>query len=158
MAKDTKNTAPVMAQNQTAAPEGWEQEQTGFPPYWTPEEGATFRGTVIEFDPDTENDGGFPRFTLVSSGPLLCHQGPVDDQIEIMIKQGDRFNVSQYASLPLEEYLGFEVWAKAVSKRPISGGKSVWVFDLRVAPETKRLVAERQAKQLQAATTALAST
>jgi hypothetical protein len=112
---------------------------------------------VIGYDPDSENDGAFPRFTLISSTPLLCHQGSKEDRVEAPVSAGDRFNVSQYSSMPLQEYMGCEVWVKALSKRPIDGGKTLWMFELRVSPETKRLVADRQAKQLAEATTAIGS-
>lgn len=150
-----KSTAPVTSVQATPAPEGWETEATGFPPYWTAEPGKTFKGRVIGFDPDEENDGAFPRFTILATAPITCHRGPKDDMTEAQVNAGELFNVSQWSALPLENYMGFEVWVMAKQQRPIAGGKTVWDFDLRVAPETKRLVAERQAKLLLEANAAI---
>jgi len=149
------NTAPVMGANQIAIPEGWETEATGFPPYWTPVEGHAFKGKVVGFDPDTENDGEFPRYSILATSPVLCHRGPVEDQTEVQVNAGELFNVSAYVQLPLENYMGFEVLAIAKGQRPLKGGKSTWDFDLRCSPETSRLVRERQAKLLAEATAAL---
>jgi hypothetical protein len=158
MAKDkSTNTAPVTTTQATSAPEGWETEATGFPPYWTAEPGKTFKGRVIGYDPDEENDGAFPRFTILATAPVVCGRGPKDDMTEVQIAAGELFNVSQWVQLPLENYMGFEVWVMAKGQRPLAGGKTTWDFDLRVSPETKRLVAERQAKMLAEANAAIPS-
>ena len=145
----TTNTVPeVMAQNQIAIPEGWETEVTGFPPYWVPVAGTCFKGKVVGFDPDEENDGAFPRFSLIATAPIMCLRGPVDDRVMVQVAAGEMFNVSQWVQLPLENYMGFEVLVIAKGERPLKGGKSTWDFDLRTSPETSRLVKERQAKLL----------
>jgi hypothetical protein len=154
MADKKTNPAPVTSTLATAAPEGWEQEVTGFPPYWMPEEGKTFRGKVISVD---REDPDFTRFTILATAPVTCHRGPKDDQTEINVKAGELFNVSEYVQLPLDNYMGFEIWAMAKSERPLKGGKSTWDFELRVSPETKRLVAERMAKLLAEANAAIPS-
>lgn len=159
MAKETtKNPAPVTTTIATAAPEGWETEATGFPPYWSPEEGKTFKGKIMAYDGDEENDGAFPRFTVLATSPANCARGPANDQTEVKVNAGELFNLSAYVQLPLENYMGYEVWVMAKNQRPLSGGRTTWDFDLRVSPETKRLVAERQAKLLEAAALAIPST
>jgi len=155
MTEKTKSTAPVTNKNMTPAPEGWETEATGFPPYWSPVEGKTFKGKVIGYDSDEENDGAFPRFTILATSPASCARGPADDQTEVNVNAGELFNISQYVQLPLENYMGCEVWVMAKGQRPLSGGRTTWDFDLRVSPATKQLVAERQAKLLEAASAAI---
>src|SRR5216684_9323953 len=105
MAEKTKNTGLVTMKNATPAPEGWEVAPTGFPPYWSPEEGKTFKGKVIGYDGDEENDGAFPRFTILATSPILCARGPKDDQTDVNVNSGELFNVSQYTQLPLENYM-----------------------------------------------------
>jgi len=157
MAKPKEETKNVMTQNQIATPDGWETEQTGFPPYWSPEEGKMFKGKVIGYDPDTENDGAFPRFTILATAPAQCARGPADDQVEALVNSGELFNVSSYVQLPLENYMGFEVLVKAKTQRDIKQGRTTWDFELRCSPDTKRLVADRQAKLLAEANAALPS-
>jgi len=147
-----QNTAPVTSNMATPAPEGWETEATGFPPYWQPEEGKTFKGRVLSVD---RNEPDFVRFSILATSPVKCARGPSDDQTEVNVNPGDLFNVSEYVQLPLENYMGFEVWVQAKGERPLKGGKTTWDFDLRCAPETKRIVAERQAKLLAEANAAI---
>ena len=158
MAEKTKNTAPVTSKQEIAVPEGWEKEATGFPPYWSPEPGKMFKGRVISFDRDEENDGAFPRFTILATSPAQCARGPADDQVEVQVNAGELFNVSSYVQLPLENYLGCEVLVRAKDQRPLAGGRTTWDFDLMCSPETKRLVAERQAKLLAEANAAIPTT
>jgi hypothetical protein len=151
--KDDKAGAPeVMNAGQTAVPEGFEQQQTGFPPYWGPEHGKTFRGVVIERD---DRDPEFMRFLLKATAPVACAQGPAEDQTEVQVKAGEFFTCSAYAALPLDRYVGCEVFVQAKQKRDIKGGKEVWDFALFCSAETARLVADRQAKMLAEAQAAI---
>lgn len=135
--KSPKATAGTPA-NVSQAPEGWVDEQTGFPPYWTPVEGASFRGTVMARD---DRDPKFNRYVISSSTPLECAQGPAEDAEPVHVLPGDMFSLSTYAALPLDDYMGFEVFVTAVNKRKIQGGsQDLWIFKLKVSPDTKAKV------------------
>ena len=58
-------------------PEGWVEEQTGFPPYWSPDEkGAFFIGIPLMKDEgfregDAENPSDFVRYAIRATQPVL---------------------------------------------------------------------------------------
>lgn len=135
------------------------KEQIAFPPYWNPSEGAK-----IYFIPRMRDnaDPEFPRYVCQALMDMQCHQGPVDDQEEVLVKKNDHFTLSTYAALPLEIYFGTAVLVTVVKKRKIQGGKrDLWLFELMVSPEDrvlldkKRVAMELEAKK--AAAAALAS-
>src|ERR1051325_10393128 len=144
MAKDTGTTKGTPA-NVDTPPAGWVDEQTGFPPYWSPVEGASFRGTVMARD---NRDPDFHRYVIRSSTAIECAQGPADEAEPVQVAPGELFSLSTYAALPLDDYMGFEVFVTAKNKRKIQGGKQdLWVFKLMVSPDTKaKVLALRQAK------------
>jgi hypothetical protein len=135
---------------EVAAPNGWEEEQVGFAPYWTPEKGKTFLARVENFD---MRDPKFQRFICENKGKAMtCHTGPQDDQKEVTVKKGERFSLSAYAGLPLLDYMGCEVFVEVVGKRKIAGQPNpMWVFTIRVSPETKRMLAERRRRDARSA-------
>jgi hypothetical protein len=128
-----------------SAPQGWEDEQTGFPPYWNPEVGKTFRGVVLGLD---EKDPDFKRFALKATDQIMCAQGPADDAEQVIVKPGEFFTCSAYAALPLERYVGFEVFVMAKNKRDIKGGKELWEFKLMIHPDEKKKLVALEAKRL----------
>lgn len=148
------NPAPVTTNMATAAPEGWDDMPMGFPPYWQPEEGKTFRGKVLSVD---ASDPEFVRFTLVATAPVKCARGPADDQTDVNVAVGELFTCSSYVQLPLEHFMGLELWAMAMGERPLKGGKTTWDFKVKCSSETKALVEARKAKLLAEAEAAIPS-
>jgi hypothetical protein len=128
-----------------SAPQGWEDEQTGFPPYWNPEVGKAFRGVVLGLD---EKDPDFPRYAFKATDQVMCARGPADEAEKVIIKPGEFFSCSAYAALPLQRYIGFEVYVMAKNKRDIKGGKELWEFSLKIHPEEKKKLLALEAKRL----------
>lgn len=151
--------APVI---ENAAPEGWENEQIGFPPYWNPsmkldekgktipETGNSFLGIPIDLD---ERNPDFPRYVIEAIRPIICKKGPAEDAEEILVKPGEFFTCSNYAALPLKEYFGYEVWVAPSRKRKLAANeenpqkRDLWDFDLKVSPKTKLLLKQRRAQE-----------
>lgn len=141
--EEVKKTATTQAA--AAAPAGWEQEETGgFPPYWSPAPGKTFRGIVIARD---ARDPEFVRYIIKATAAIDCATGPADAQDVVHVAAGQQFTVSAYAALQLDDFAGVEVYVKAVGKREIKNGKQeLWTFEVFVSPETKKLLASRRAE------------
>ena len=133
--------------NTIAAPDGWEEEQISFPPYWNPAAiGNSFRGIPQGLD---NRDPDFPRFVLLATVPIKCEQGPRDDVEEVTVQPGELFTTSVYAALPLDRYIGWEVWVTVKDWIPDVGkGDGVWRFGLRMKPEDR---AKYHAQQLEEA-------
>lgn len=138
-------------------PEGWVEEQTGFPPYWSPDEkGAFFIGIPLMKDEgfregDAENPSDFVRYAIRATQPVECWKGKSESAEGVTVQPGEFFTCSAYASMRLERYFGYEVMVKAVEKVPHKAGRMLWKFRVFVAPETrKQLDAERsdRAKRL----------
>ncbi len=140
---------------------GWSRQQVGFPPYWSPQrEGQPFFGRVVALDTRQED---FYRYVVQATKfPMFCRLGPADDAEKILVQPGDFFTVSNYASLPLEEFFDIEVIVIATKKRKLPGNEAskgvkrdMWMWDVRVESEKeKQIIATRRAdkaKELMAA-------
>lgn len=127
---------------------GFEKEQIAFPPYWNPEIGKKIFFTPVMLD---EKDPNFPRFVCKAGMITNCLEGPSDNQKETTIKTGEYFTISQYASLPLQNYFGHPVLVEVMDLVKFKGEdgtpRTRWVFELRVAPETKRLLEAARVEQ-----------
>ena len=148
--------------NLNTAPEGWESEQIGFPPYWNPtmkedDKGKTIPGTGNSFlgmpiQRDSRNPD-FERYVIEASRDIMCKKGPAEDAEEILVRKGEFFTCSVYAALPLEEYFGYEVFVQPARKRKlaptpeINQKRDLWDFDLKVSPATKKLLKERRKQE-----------
>lgn len=165
MAKnDSGNKAPVLDPNNIPMPEGWENEQIGFPPYWNPtmqedDKGKTVAGTgnaflAIPIDKDERNPE-FKRYVLEAIHPIMCKKGPAEDAEEILVQVGEFFTCSVYAALPLEDYYGIPVYVRPVRKRKlaptaeINQKRDLWDFELKVSPADKKRLKERRAQEVQ---------
>lgn len=82
------------------------EENVGFDPYWEPADGARCYASVVGFD---VTDPQFIRINLIAEAPVRCFKGPKDEQEEITVQVGERFNMSLYAALRrnFQEYLGY---------------------------------------------------
>jgi hypothetical protein len=126
-------------------PEGWEEEQTGFPPYWNPGEGKSFRGIVIARD---VRDPDFVRYHIRSTQEdLECAIGPAVDAEPVKVTKGEIFTVSEYSSLPLSDLLGLEIMAVALKQVPTKkAGQSRWVWKLFLPKESRKALDTRRAE------------
>ena len=116
-----------------------------FPPYWTPAEGKAFIGNVVDVD---ARNPEFVRYTFLAAHDVVCHRGEVDDQEEIKVGPGERFSVSAYFSLPLDEYMGLgNVAILVTGKTKLKNGNTMWLWEVRLSPVQKaQLAGIRQAK------------
>jgi hypothetical protein len=78
---------------------------------------------------------------------IPCEQGKSDAQERMIVKCGEFFTMSEYASLPLERFFGLEVVGIVKGKRPIDGGKTLWSFRVMVDKDTKAILTDGR-KQL----------
>lgn len=140
---------------------GWSRQQVGFPPYWSPQrEGQPFFGRVVALDTRQED---FYRYVIQATKfPMFCRLGPADDAEKILVQPGDFFTVSNYASLPLEDFFDIEVIAIATKKRKLPGNEAskgvkrdLWMWDVRVESDKEKKIIEQRrsdkAKELMAA-------
>lgn len=161
-----KNPAPVTAGGikvgADGIPEGWENEQIGFPPYFNPtmkedEKGKTIPGTgnyflAIPIDLDERNPE-FKRYVLEAVQAIECKKGPADDAELITVQPGEFFTCSVYAALPLEDYFGYPIFVRPVRKRKLAANeenpqkRDLWDFELKVSPETKKLLKQRRQQE-----------
>lgn len=124
---------------------GLVSDQIGFPPYWNPSEGKKFYGRVVARD---ERDPDFIRYVIEAGVRHQCQEGPSDEARPVTVDRGQHFNVSVYASLPLENYFGETVLVTALRKRDIDGGKQVWIFDLKTTETGRSHAAQLRAAKL----------
>jgi len=129
----------------------WEDEQTGFPPYWAPGfDGDTmspgFIGRVIGIE-EAKSDTDFDRWIISPTyGSVVCKKGPADDADLIEVKPGEFFTMSSYSSLQLQPYVGHEIAVIPQRKRDIGKGRDLWDWRLKVSKETKARIIEQLEK------------
>jgi hypothetical protein len=116
------------------------QAGSTFAPYWTPEKGRRFFGEVVESD---YKNPAFVRYTLLSAMPkIVCHRGEKESQEEIVVGMGERFSVSAYFSLPLEEYIGLgPVLVTVTDKTKLANGNTMWIWDVKLTAKQKTMLA-----------------
>jgi hypothetical protein len=120
---------------------GFEEEQVGFPPYWTPQAGRALKIRVVSFD---QRDPTFPRWIVQATHNVACQSGPSDEAEPRMVKTGEFFSMSLYAGLPLQRYVGEEVIVKCKEERDLKGGHSFWVWSILCTPEVSKRSLARQ--------------
>jgi hypothetical protein len=125
---------------------GTEEEQIGFPPYWTPSEGRKLKVRVTALD---QRDPEFVRWIVQATHKVACQSGPADESEPRLVQAGEFFSMSMYAGLPLQRYIGEEVVITCKEERDIAGGKTFWVWSVKVTPEVKARVAARLAERAQ---------
>lgn len=120
-----------------------EEEQLGFPPYWSPVEKGSVVCVPCQLD---DGDPDFERWTMQAKETINCKRGPVDEAEEVTVGPDEFFSISNYAQLRLHQYIGHEILLTAVEKVKVKSG-SMWVFKLSVSKETKAaLNADRRAR------------
>ena len=135
------------AANKPVDTTGWSKEQIGFDPYWTPEEGKRFVGTLLMRD---ERDPAFVRYQFRAEMDVECQRGPAADGQMVHVAKGETFNISMYAALEktLDEYVNFSddtgtlVMVEIIVKVPVTtkNQPKCWQFDANVPPATKALL------------------
>lgn len=165
MAKDNGKNAPAADPNvphghaahagiKPIEAAGWEDEQTGFPPYWEPSDGGQFKGIVVGQD---MSDPEFIRYTVQATHPTACFRGSKneDRQEAVVVQPGENFTVSDYVQLKLHQYFGHEILVTVKDKQAISGGHTMWNMRLQVSPETKKKLNAARVEALKALPQAL---
>jgi hypothetical protein len=142
---EINNSGNSTPDSEYGIPEGFTDQQTGYPPYWNPSDGKVFLGTVLFRD---ARDEEFIRYVLRASRKMTCFEGEADNAQEVQVLPGQYFSVGEYAALPLEKYVGHEVMVIASGKRDIKGGKELWKFRLLCNDETTKLIAAKEQKML----------
>jgi len=150
---ETRGTVPSV--NMGKGPSGedmpdfdkWDQIQTGFAPYWNPEEGAFCYGEVVAKD---ARDPEFVRYLIKAHATTKCSRGPKDDNgvaaEVVIVKPGETFSFSSYHALAME--LDFQIHLRQTKNAIIpvmikalrqsktnTAGRTVWHWDVRNAPE-----------------------
>ncbi len=141
------------------APSGkFVEEQTGMPPYWTPDEEAHNEGVIQGFYARVigrdDGDPAFPRFVLQAGQDMTAMQGGGDDAHEVDVPKGGFFTCSVYAGLPLERYIGIPVIVQVKAKRAINtkqGRRTIWDWTLRVPESAQKILDERRQRAAEAA-------
>lgn len=157
---DTKKTAlsinekNVTLENLQQLFDTYEKEQTGFCPYWNPEEGAMFAGRVVGRD---ATDPDFVRYLIQAGVDVPCKRGSKRKETDedVVVTKGDNFTVSVYYALKdkFDDYLVSGrmpfVICKALKEIPTAkSGQTVWTWDLRLSAEDKKAMTEWRAKQI----------
>lgn len=160
-AADVKNTAPKFEIPDFSK---WEKEQVGFAPYWQPEPGQSIYGAPVQRD---ERDPDFVRYLVRAYMPIKCCRGPEDAREEVTVQPGELFTVSVYSSLAepfnflLENFVaaGKEIPMYLKAEKQVKtkkAGQTCWTWDMRFAPEVKKLVHAKRFELQQVAAAALA--
>lgn len=139
-----KNQGKQEVKDFSDIPEGWEEEATsGFPPYWSPGEGKSFRGRILARD---VRDPNFIRYVVEASETTECVRGSGDDAEPVMVEKGQQFTVSDYFALDLRSVLGLEIKATSTEKVRTKGGNDVWLWKLAMPPEARKILHARRAE------------
>lgn len=177
MATASAKTETKVTQNAAAKAEGlpdfstWEKLQTGFPAYWQPtEKGQWIYGRLVAKEDATDVAGSFTRYLVQAGVPTKCLRGSKNDgnQREVEVPAGDYFTISVYYALQgqfdfmIEQNFMPTMRLEVGVKNKTKASRTVWDWELKVAPESKNkinmlqfearkaLAAERAAKELQA--------
>jgi hypothetical protein len=133
-----------------------EKEQTSFPPYWQADEGKSFVGILVEKD---MSDPKFIRYSFQALSPVPCKRGPANgtgpNSEDVEVQAGELFHISSWAGLAklLDEYLDVPfpvpVQVLAKMKGKTAENQDFWHFDVRITPDTKKLLTKyRETKRL----------
>jgi hypothetical protein len=132
---------------------GWEEIETGFPPYWKPEIGKMILGKVCVVD---FRDPSFPRVVLQATKVAIpCQRGPVEGAEDVLVKPGEFFTMSEYAALNLGNYIDLEVAIKCVGERGVPADKTrnlpkrdMFEWKVWATPEAAKLLKQRSVEEM----------
>lgn len=133
--------------------EGWEEIETGFPPYWTPAIGKMLLGKVCVVD---FRDPSFPRVVLQATKVAIpCQRGPMEGAEDVIVKPGEFFTMSEYAALNLSNYIDLEVAIKCVGERLVPADKvrnlpkrEMFEWKVWATPEAAKLLKARSLEEM----------
>ncbi len=134
--------------------EGQVIQNTGFPPYWVPEIGASFKAMVEDKDLARDSDeaeemtsGNFTRYKFMANHEILCKTGPAASVEDVVVQAGEGFTTSAYGSLNLDDYIGFDVQIIVTGNRKLPGNKAskgaprdLWTFVVTTDANTDRQI------------------
>lgn len=134
--------------------DGFGDEVTvGFAPYWKAHEGGCFQGLVLKYEEQDQINQStgevekFKRYTIVASRPIRCQRGATDDPESVLVPRGGKFTITEYAGLPLREYMGAEIRAMVTGSRKMKDRKKedMWSWRVKVDRESGRFLREQMA-------------
>jgi hypothetical protein len=141
---DMKKEGQSLSFDDWDVPADWNETLTGFPPYWLPEAGAKWAGSVIMKD----ESGDFERYVVRATRPVMCQKGSGDEQERVLVKAGEFFTLSMYSNLQLERFIGLGeliVICKGQITAKTPAG-FVWAFRVFPSPATERALAAKDAQ------------
>jgi hypothetical protein len=149
-------TSPTMSDYEKqilAQLEGWEQVETGFPPYWKPAVGECIVARVCVLDSRDEN---FVRYVLqATKASITCARGPTDGAEEVIVQPGEFFTMGEYASLDLARFFDVEVFIKVTGTRKLPGNdasngvpRKLFDFQVLCSPEDKKKLNAMRADEM----------
>lgn len=138
-----KNTEKNTDASQFNIPEGFEEENLGFAPYWKAAVGEGFTAKPIQLD---ARDPKFERWLLQNLGAdLKCFKGPTKEAEEVTVKNGEHFTMSNYKGCDLTDYIGYDIFAKVVGTTPSKHPNDMFVWKLAMkTADRAALNAKRQ--------------
>jgi hypothetical protein len=120
-----------------------------FPPYWSPDMGKAFVAAVVDVD---ARNPEFVRYTFLAAHDIVCHRGEVDAQEEVTVGPGERFSVSAYFSLPLDEYMNLgNIGIMVTDKIKLKSGNTMWTWKVKCNPTQKAQLSGIRAEKHRAA-------
>lgn len=141
---DNHNVAELFAEGQT------DKLNIGFPPYWNPEEGSKIFCEPVVVD---ARDPEFIRYICIALAPLIGMTGSKRNELqeEVQVEVGEKFSLSAYASLPLEQLMGdprIPICIEVVGKEPVQSNpkNDRWVFNI-IVPKRYSAMAKLRAKE-----------
>jgi hypothetical protein len=152
MAKNDKHAAPPVEDPnvpkvQTIDDAGYVDVNVGFAPYFSPTEGAQFKGRLLDVD---DRDPEFIRYTFMAETEMECFTGPSDDAETVIVRPGEPFNVSGYAQIPFEQYGGMSMIVSFKDKVPTkTAGRKVWRMGLKLKQEDYEILQARRRESME---------
>ena len=140
--KETKATANVPETPDWFSKGEGESVQTQFPPFLKIKEGARAHCKLVDFD---DHDPDFERWVFMALSPAQCHQGPQEAGEDVVVKKGDLFTISNYATLRVSRYIGCEMMIECTGKiKANTPAGFVWGFKATLSPDSAKQLAERK--------------
>jgi uncharacterized protein affecting Mg2+/Co2+ transport len=169
----TKTEAAKKGYNMGAGPDGkplpdfdkWDKIQTGFAPYWHPEQGKYCFGRVVAKD---NRNPRFVRYLLVAECAHECRRGPKNEDSDagavgewVKVKAGDTFSITSYHAMSTEldyqlyllEKFGAQIPIRILAEKKVKtahedGNRTCWQFDVRNAPEHTKILTQHRGEYL----------
>ena len=127
---------------------GFKDEQLRFPPYWTADVGKKFLAMVVDMDTRQED---FHRYVLQAKHSIPAATGGKGQKEDVVVEAGDFFTMSVYAALPLDRYVGMDVYVECTGTQDVGQPQEMYVFKLKVSERDKMLLTQERKERVAAA-------